>query len=138
VFHIEQDGGLITFVFRDRVSDGDFDRYLSTYDRVVARGEPWVSIFDARDVRPLDSKQVRQQADWIERNSQVLSKLNFGIAFVIPSPTIRGVLKAILWLQPIPQQHVVVATMSAAYGWCESQLRAAGLRAPVDRPSELR
>jgi len=136
VFRVDETGPLTTFVFRERVSDADFDKYLSLYDAIVARGEPWVSIFDARDVRPLDSKQVRRQAEWIKRNREALSKLNVGIAFVIPSPMIRGVLKAILWMQPLPQPHVVVASISAAYAWCVLQLKAAGLPVPRVPASE--
>jgi hypothetical protein len=130
VFNLEQSGPLITFAFRGSVSAADFDEYLAAYDAILARDKQWVSIFDARDVRPLDSKQVRRQADWIKRNAAVLSRLNLGIAFVIPSPMIRGVLRAILWIQPLPQPHVVVANMSAAYSWCAIQLRAVGLPVP--------
>ncbi len=130
MFRVDETGPLRTFVFRQRVSDADFDEYLRAYDGIVARGEPWVSIFDARDVRPLDSRQVRRQADWIKRNAESLRTLNLGIAFVIPSPMIRGVLKAILWIQPLPQPHVVVADMGAAHAWCKLQLEAAGLPVP--------
>ncbi len=130
MFKVDENGPLITFAFRDHVSDREFDEYLAFYDRLVARNEPWVSLFDAREVRPLESKQVWRQADWIKRNAAALRKLNLGIAFVIPSPVIRGVLKAILWLQPLPQPHVVVANMSAGYGWCELQLKAGGLAMP--------
>jgi hypothetical protein len=129
MFRLDEAWPLLTFVFRDHVSEADFDAYLTAYERVIARGDHWVSIFDARDVKPLEAKLVRRQAEWIKRHAEVLTARNLGIAFVIPSPMIRGVLKAILWLQPLPQQHVVVANMDAAHAWCELQLRGAGLQA---------
>jgi hypothetical protein len=36
-----------------------------------------------------------------------------------------------LWLQPLPNEHIVVGTLAEAEAWAEKQLRAAGLAVPA-------
>jgi hypothetical protein len=49
------------------------------------------------------------------------------VALVIQSPMIRGVLKAILWIEPMPQPYKVCATKDEAIAFLRERLRAAGM-----------
>lgn len=44
---------------------------------------------------------------------------------MIDSPIVRGALTAILWLSPLPQPHLVTASMAEAERWTLDKLRRA-------------
>jgi hypothetical protein len=107
-----------------------FDAYISEFETLLERNERFAAVFDARHARPLDVRLVEKKAKWMDDNAQRLKRLNVGIAFVIPSPMIRGVLQAILWLHPIPQPYNVCDAMPQALDWIARRLRQNGLRVP--------
>ncbi len=121
---------LVIFRSRGVLNDAQFDQYLRAYDRVLGRRELYAALFDAREAKPLEVGHAKRQAKWIADNSEALKKYNVGIAFVIPSPMIRGVLKAILWMRPMPQPHIVFQTVHEALPWLIEKLRRAGLEIP--------
>ena len=121
---------LVVFTSRRALSESDFESYLAEYDRLLAREERYAAIFDAREAKPLDVKLVKRQAQWMEQNAAALKRLNVGIAFVIPSPLIRGVLRAILWMRPMPQPYNVCEAMPQALDWATRRMRQNGLRVP--------
>jgi hypothetical protein len=122
---------LVRFTSRGTADEGNFDTYLRSYDRVLAHGQRYVAIFDASEAKPLEVGQMKAQAAWIRANAQRLIELNLGIAFVIPSPMIRGVLKAVLWLQPLPQPYTVVGSYDDAYRWVETKARLGDIYLPA-------
>lgn len=104
-------------------SDADFDRYLETMEReALARCEPNVTILDARGAMNTPAIQRRKQAEWLRRHEATLKQHSLGTAFVIDSALVRGVLTAILWMQPMPAAHIVVATIEEAERWAAEQL----------------
>jgi hypothetical protein len=121
---------LVMFIAKGSLSESQFDSYLGLYSRILSRGERYVAIFDAREAKPMDVQLVKRQARWIDENAEALVRCNVGIAFVIPSPMIRGVFKAILWIRPMPQPYVVLNTMQEAADWASRKLRDAGLQVP--------
>ena len=60
-------------------------------------------------------------------NREVLARQCVGNAFVISNPLVRGVLTAILWLQPLPSDYIVVGTLKEAEAWCMKKLTEAGI-----------
>lgn len=118
---------LVTVTFVGDVSNDEFKAYLERLDRLLARGEPNAMVMDARRSARSPAIQRKLQADWIKEREALLRRLSCGTAFVITSPLVRGVLTAILWLQPMPQPHTVVATPEEAEAWAIAKLRARGL-----------
>ena len=68
-------------------------------------------------------------------NAQNLKDNALGVALVISSPVVRGMLKAILWMQPMPQPHVVCATVEEGLAWLRARCRDA--RAVIDIPDRV-
>ena|SRR5579863_2818926 len=124
---------LVVFVSRDELGESDFDAYLAEYSRLLAGGKRYAAVFDAREAKPLDVKLVKKQARWMDEHEAELKRLSVGIAFVIPSPMIRGVLRAILWLRPMPQPYNICETMPSALDWTVRRLRQNGLPVPEVR-----
>lgn len=117
---------MIVVTFTGNATEAEFDDYLRRMSEFLQRSEPYVTVLDATrsDVTP--ATQRRKQADWLRAREASLRRHSAGTAFVISSAVVRGVLTAILWMQPLPQQHVIVATRAEATKWAREQLRSRG------------
>jgi hypothetical protein len=117
---------IIVVRFDGLVSDAEFERYLGELEAQLEPGQRVCTILDARLAGRAPPRQRKLQADWLARNAGRLRESSVGSVFVITSALVRGVLTAIMWLQPMPVPHAVVATMDEAERWAESRLAAAG------------
>lgn len=113
-------------------SDEDFERYLNTLrDSMYAPNAGHrLLVIDATYSAPTPATQRRMQADWMKEHADRIRKFTVGVAFVIPSGMIRGMLTAIFWIQPLPSPHEVCATLEQALDWGDTQLAAYGLEIP--------
>jgi hypothetical protein len=121
---------LLIYTARGEQTEADFDAYLAAQEEVLQRNERFAAIFDARNVNPGDIKWVGKNAKWIERHARELKRLNIGITFLTPSPTIRGVLRATLWMFPLPQPFTVCDSMPVCIDWITRRLRESGMPVP--------
>ena len=122
---------IVVVRFSGPISEPEFDMYLASMTQIISRSEPTLTILDARRAIRSPPSQRKKQAEWIKTHADQLRRYSLGTAFVLTSPLVRGVLTAILWLQPLPSDYVVVATMAEAEDWAAGKLRAAGLPAPL-------
>ncbi len=111
-------------------SDADFDAYLARMAQLLQRRQRYAILFDARRAARPTPKQRHKQADWMKTHAAALRANNAGIAFVIDNPVVRGALTAILWLQPMPAPHKIVATPEQGERWLCELLASEGLRVP--------
>lgn len=119
---------LVVVQFVGASTDAEFDAYLEQMHQIVlARKQKNVTIFDATRSTDTNAQQRRKQADWLKAHAGLLRTYSLGSAFVITSPLVRGVLTAILWLQPMPAPHTVVGTYAEGERWAIEKLREAGL-----------
>ena len=119
--------------FLGKFTDEEFDEYLREYAAMLERRRTQgrlAVVIDARHSGMPTSKQARQQADFLAEHAALLGDVSVGTAFVIASPIIRGALKAILWMQPMPTEHTVVESVGAAEAWTRQKLEAAGVEIP--------
>jgi hypothetical protein len=123
---------IVTVRFIGSVTDEEFHAYLREMEeRVLGRKQPYVSIYDATLAVPTPATQRKMQAEWLRQHRDILVRCSLGVAFVIRSPLVRGVLTAILWMQPLEWPHVVVPTVADAEAWVRARLREAGLSPPT-------
>jgi hypothetical protein len=110
------------------VSDSEWQRYLRWFEDVIARAhakhERIVLICDTthatQAVTPL---QRKQQAEMIAQNRY--SDVMIGLAAVITNGIVRGAMTALLWIQPLPCEHSIVATRAEAERWARETIRKA-------------
>jgi len=116
---------LIAVSFVGTWTDDEFRSYLREMtDRVVLPRTPTVTLLDAGLTLAVTARQRQMQAEWLREHRDVLRAFSLGTAFVIRSPVVRGVLTAILWVQPLEAPHVVVATRDEGLDWCRSRIAA--------------
>ncbi len=118
------DDALLRITFVGAVNDHEFDAYLGAYRAFLERGTRYVVLLDASNATVPTPPQRRLQAEFIRIDKPRLAVQCLGGAFVIQSAVVRGGLTAILWLQPLPFDYVLVKTLAEGEAWCRDRLAA--------------
>ncbi len=122
---VELCGDIIVVRYQGRPSEQGFQEYLERYTELVERGVPYAAVYTTHPGSRMPSpRQVRMQAGWMKEHRELYASLSRGLAFHLPSPVMRGVLRGILAIQPLGAQHVVVDTEEEAMRWALARLRA--------------
>lgn len=130
-FAIEQQRWpLVVVTYDGGIDDAAFEAHLSEYQSVLDRGQRYAAVFDATRAAVPPPRQRHLQAKFMDRHRATLARLCVGGGFAISSSLVRGAMTAILWLAPMPFEHVVVSTRGEAERWALERLRRAGLQAP--------
>lgn len=103
-------------------TDAQFDSYLEKLTRITVRPQARALIYDASNSGPTPASHRKKMADWMKKYDAHVRAGTVGTAFVLPSAITRGVLTAILWVQPMACPHLVVATLVEAKSWCNERL----------------
>lgn len=114
-------------------TDEELDAFLAESTHRLRRNEIQVSIIDVSKADRSPPTQRRKQAEWMRVHDDLLRRRSAGMAYVITNPMVRGVLTAIMWLQPLPVEHTVVGTLEEAERWAIAQLAKRGGAAPPPR-----
>jgi len=109
----------------------DVDFYLREQDAILDGGHRYVVIFDGRDLKSVSAKELRRLADHIKKHSDALGERCAYSSIVLTSAVIRGALKALVWLTPLPMPYVVHATLEEALTATERAALAARLPLPA-------
>lgn len=122
---------LVVVRFLGVLTDDQFAQYLDDLTRNLERRQKTVVILDARRSGATPAAQRRMQADWLKEYEPLLRQYTLGTAFVISSRVVRGILTAILWVQPLPSEHVVVSTLAEALAWASERFAEHGITMPT-------
>lgn len=106
--------------------DDGFRDYLAQVERTLygPEGKKRVLIHDARAAGPSPPTQRKMQAEWLKKHDARLREITLGSVFVIDSTLVRGILTAILWLQPLPMPHEVCSSVEEGLDWALKRLEA--------------
>ena len=121
---------LLTVTFDGGHSDAEFDAYLETLGGYLARGEKYVTLFDAQKAESPSLQHRKRQADWIRQHEDAIRARQIGAVFVITSPLVRMALNVIYTMRPPPFPYAVVGDLASAREWAAESFRKAGLVLP--------
>jgi hypothetical protein len=114
---------LVVVRFRRGPSDDEFRQYLVDYRAILEREPRLGAVYATAPDMPLTPpRQVRLQARFMKEHRALMEQRVVGIAFALPSPLMRGVLRAVLTLQPMPCAHVVVGSEAEGVAWAKARL----------------
>lgn len=120
---VDLDKGVIVVRYDGIPSDDMADAYLEQYTELVRRGVPYTSVFSSLpDARLPSAAQLRKQAAWVKEHRQITREYCRGLAFALRSPAMRGVLRALLTMQPFSAEHVVLRDEAEAIAWAKARL----------------
>jgi hypothetical protein len=124
VIEIDDSGfPIIAVRFVGSYADDEFRAYLKRMDALLDdQRDMYGLLFDASRAKMPSGRQARLQAAWMRDNAEVVARCTVGTAFVIASPAIRGVLRAILMMQSMSTPYAVEANIAAAEAWLRERL----------------
>jgi hypothetical protein len=100
----------------------EFERYLGTLARLLARRQPYVIVVDARAGGSIPVQQRERLRQYRRQVFGEAQRYQRGIAFVVESAIQRAVLSSLLWLAPEPSPSKVFSSVLEAEAWAESCL----------------
>lgn len=121
---------MLVVEFHGKATNEQFVEYLAAMDRHLdrcdAEGCHNVLVVDTlAATSPVSAPQRKLQAEWMAKNFMRSKARMRGMAFVIDSMVVRGVLTAILWLQTMPCEYAVFGSREEAEAWVIRQLSGA-------------
>jgi len=103
------------------IEDADIRTMLGTLDDVFARAQPITIMYDLRGASIPSQKQIKIALDWICQNSHLLDRHLQGIAIILSSFLVRGVVSVVISLTKPPQPNAVCAKEEQAYDFARDQ-----------------
>lgn len=104
------------------LSSAEFERVVLQLSSYARRGQPYVTILDARVAarptplqRSFAAERQRLDADYSRRWLR-------GSAIIVSNPLLVGVVTAINWVFPPPYPQKIFASPAAAEAWADGQL----------------
>lgn len=121
---IERSQSLLVVVrFHRNATDDEFAAYIADYRKLLETEPRFGAVFVTDPGLPMTPpRQVRMQAQLMKSHAQLMEERVVGVAFALPSPLMRGVLRGVLMLQPMPVQHTVVGTEAEGVAWIKARL----------------
>ena len=112
---------IITINFTgEKENKENFQLYLDELKRNYERDEQFSLIFELTKAPMPNMKYQLQQAKWMKDNEHLIKKYCRGVAYIIPSAALRGVLKFIFSVQKNPVPFKVFSTLEEGKVWAES------------------
>jgi hypothetical protein len=109
--------------FHRGASNDEFEQYVVDYRRVLEEQPRFGAVYVTASNLPIPPpRQVRLQAQFMKESRQLMERRVVGVAFALPSPLMRSVLRGVLMMQPMPCPHTVVATESEGLSWTKARL----------------
>lgn len=119
--YLRDEGPIVTVTPPPALTDEALKSILQSLEDCLARGSPYVLIFDLSNSGVPNAVQRATLAAHIRKNKPRSRLWVRGVAVVASSPLVRGMLTAILWLEPLGVTHEVFATIIEARSWARPQ-----------------
>jgi len=112
---------VVHFEFIGRLSPEEITQYLADADALVAGSKPYACVMDGTQMLVPEAEFVRRQARWIREHEQDMKRVNRGIAFVVQSTVIRGLVRAVMHFQELPVSYAWFSKLDDALVWAAAR-----------------
>ena len=100
------------------LSDEGFEYFIERYTAMVERRMRFATILDSRGLTTaITAHQRKRLTEWFEVTGDLAGEHHFGIAVLINNSIIRGALKAVTWVKPIPVPIMPFGSIADAAPW---------------------
>ena len=100
------------------LSNEGFECFITRYTAMVERRVPFATILDSRGLSTAITAQQRKRlSEWFEVTGPLAGEHHVGIAVLMSNAIIRGALKAVTWVAPIPVPVMPFASVSDSASW---------------------
>jgi hypothetical protein len=114
---------LVVVRFHAAATDQQFQQYVEAYRAILETETRFGAVYATAPNLPMTPpRQMRAQARFMKESAERIAERVVGVAFSLPSPLMRGVLRGVLMLQPMPCPHTVVGTEAEGVAWVKARL----------------
>lgn len=100
------------------LSDEGFEHFITRYTDYVERRIPFATILDSRGLSTaITAQQRRRLTEWFEVTGPLAGEHHFGIAVLMSNAIIRGALRAVTWVAPIPVPIAPFGSVADSAPW---------------------
>jgi hypothetical protein len=100
------------------LSDEGFKHFIERYTVMVERRVRFATILDSRGLTTaITANQRKRLTDWFDITGELAGEYHFGIAVLISNALIRGALKAVTWIKPVPVPIAPFGSIADAAPW---------------------
>ena len=100
------------------LSDEGFEYFIERYTAMVERRMRFATILDSRGLTTaITAHQRKRLTEWFEVTGDLAGEHHFGIAVLINNALIRGALKAVTWVKPVPVPIMPFGSIADAAPW---------------------
>ncbi len=100
------------------LSDEGFEYFITRYTGYVERRMRFATILDSRGLTTaISANQRKRLTEWFEVTGPLAGEVHFGIAVLISSAVIRGALRAVTWVAPIPVPVMPFGSIADSATW---------------------
>jgi hypothetical protein len=85
------------------LNDEGFEYFIERYTTMVERRMPFATILDSRGpATAITANQRKRLINWFDVTGELAEQYHFGIALLLSNTIIRGALRAVTWVKPVP------------------------------------
>jgi hypothetical protein len=100
------------------LSDEGFEYFIERYTAAVELRVPFATILDSRGLTTaITAHQRKRLTEWFDVTGELAGQYHFGIAVLMSNAIIRGALKAVTWIKPIPVPIEPFGSIADAAPW---------------------
>jgi len=108
--------------------DDGFEIFIARYTEFVERRILFATILDSRGLSTaISAPQRKRLTEWFQVTGPLAGEVHFGIACLFSNALIRGALKAVTWVAPVPVPIQPFASIADAAPWIRGQFEAFGV-----------
>ena len=115
---------VVQFRFSGRLNAAENERYFRDSDALLQVAPGFTCVLDGVDMQIPEVELVRQQAAWIRANREAVRRVNRGFALIAPSAVIRGMVRAVFHIQPLPVPYAIFAELDEGLVWARDRATA--------------
>jgi ribosomal protein S15P/S13E len=113
---------MAVITFEGVLTDEQHRQMLAAMAFLREHRERYVVVLDSTRGAATTSEQRQAVVKHLRETSADLRTWCAGIAFVMPSPAVRGALVAVTWFIDLPFPFKVVSTLDEGRAWAQNQL----------------
>lgn len=118
---------VVQFRFIGRLDVNDSNRYFDDANAVIRSHRRYACVMDGSTMLLPEVEFVRRQALWLREHREQIRAVNVGIAFVASSALIRGLVRAVLHLQPLSVPYASFSELERGVAWARTRTYDAGV-----------
>jgi hypothetical protein len=123
---------------QDREHKKDLANFRAALNEDLRADRKTVVILDLRRSSALSTSQRWMTGVWMKEVAPLFESTTFGTVFIVESALVRGVLSALLWVQPKGTPYALVADLDSAVLWAISCMEDARVHLSIAPRETLR